>query len=228
MLAELNLLLEACTHAAGIDEYRSAVIEDNVLLKKTEVTRRESFQRLRKLYALNHRTLLFRAMRDLWNGDVLARPLLALLCANARDPILRATADLILLTTEGAPVTPQMFSQATSEHFPNRYNPSTLAKIGRNAASSWQQSDHLSGKLRKLRSRAKSRPAAVAYALLLGHLCDTRGGLLFNTIWAQLLDTPVHILHEQAILASHSGWIEYRRAGDVIDISFHYLLREGA
>jgi len=125
-------------------------------------------------------------------------------------------------------VTPQMFSQATNEHFPNRYNTSTLAKIGRNAASSWQQSGHLSGKLHKLRSRAKSRPAAVAYALLLGHLCGTRGESLFNTTWAQLLDTPVHILHEQAILASHSGWIEYRRAGNVIDISFHYLLREGA
>lgn len=228
MLSELNLLLDARPRLVDIDQYRSAVIEDNVLLKKTEATRRESFQRLRRLYALNPHTLLFRVMRDLWVTDVQARPLLALLCSTARDPILRATADLILSITEGATVTPQMFSQATSEHFPNRYNPSTLAKIGRNAASSWQQSGHLSGKLRKLRSRAKSRPAAVAYALLLGHLCGTRGGPLFNTMWAQLLDTPVHIFHEQAILASHSGWIEYRRVGDVIDISFHYLLREGA
>jgi hypothetical protein len=47
--------------------------------------------------------------------------------------------------------------------------------MGQNAGSSWQQSGHLRGKLNKVRQRANSRPVAVAYALILGHLCGERG-----------------------------------------------------
>ena len=65
-----------------------------------------------------------------------------------------------------------------------------------------------------------------AYALLLGYLCDVRGEALFHTLWARLLDAPIHILREQAIRASQQGWLEYRHAGEVTEISFHYLLSE--
>jgi hypothetical protein len=225
MLAELRLLLAARPATAGMEDYRQAIRDDNALLKKTLATRRESLRRLRELYALNRRVLLFRALRDLWEGDVAAQPLLALLCACARDPILRATADMILAVPKGEQVTPHTISQAAEDGFPGRWNPMTLANIGRHAASSWQQSGHLTGRLAKLRARATSRPPAVAYALLLGYLCGDRGEALFDSLWTRLLDAPLHLLHDQAFIASQQGWLEYRHTGMVTEVSFRHLLR---
>ncbi len=226
MLAELRLLLAACQMSASLEEYRSAIVDENVLLKKTVTTRKDSFRRLRELYALNKNIPLFRALRDLWDDDIQAQPLLALLCAVARDPLLKGTAETILAIPTGEAVTPTMITEAANASFPNRYSPKMLASIGRNAASSWQQAGLLSGKLHKVRVRAQCRPASVAYALLLGYLSGVRGEALFQTLWCRLLDVPAHVLHEQALTASQRGWIEYRHMGDVTEIGFRYLLRK--
>jgi len=224
ILTELRALFAACPASTELDGYRTAIVDDNVLLKKTETTRRESFRRLRELYALDSGVLLFRALRDLWDADTAAQPLLALLCACARDIILRGTAEVILATPLNAPVTPQAIAKAADESLPGRYNAMSLANIGRHAASSWQQSGHLSGRLHKVRSCAEARPASVAYALLLGYLCDARGEGLFHTLWRRFLDTLVPALHSQAIMASQLGWIDYRHSGNITDIGFRYFL----
>ena len=62
MLAELRRLLGSCSPDATYDDYRLAILEDNVLLKKTESTRRTSLRFLTELYALDSRVLLFRAL----------------------------------------------------------------------------------------------------------------------------------------------------------------------
>ncbi len=202
------------------------MVGENVLLKPTAKTRAKSFQVLRELYGLDRRILLFRALRDLWDDDADAQPLLAVLEACARDPILRATAEMVLATPEGAGVTPEQLGEAIKERLPGRYNVTTLFASGQHAASSWQQAGHLQGRLRKVRARAVSRPAAVAYALLLGYLDGGQGDALFHTLWARLLDAPEHELRSQAVAAARQGWLEYRAAGRVTELSFRYLLRE--
>lgn len=226
MLKELQLLLGACPRPTSYDEFRTAVLEYNVLLKNTDSTRKESFRRLRELYAIDESVMIFRALRDLWDENEEAQPLIALLCATARDSLLRASADLILATPQEQRVTPQMIEEITAQTFPNRYNPTSLANIGRHAASSWQQSGHLKGRGKKIRVKANSQPAAVTYALLFGYLCGERGEALFQTLWCRLLDTPLHTLHAQAQAASQLGWLEYRHSGNVTDITFHHLLRD--
>ena len=226
MLAELRLLFAACDTSSTFEEYKFAIIEENALLKKTEITRKSSLRWLRWLYALDKHVLLFRALRDLWDNDMDAQSLLALLCAVARDPILKGTAEMILAVPEGEIVTPKMMMEAVQASFPDRYNPTTLASIGRNTISSWQQAGLLSGKLYKVRVKAQSRPTSMAYALLLGYLSGARGEALFRTLWCRLLDTPAHVLHEQALAASQRGWIEYRHMGDVTEVGFRYLLRK--
>jgi hypothetical protein len=228
MLKELRLLLDACSLGTDYERFRQEIVDENVLLKNTETTRKESFRRLRELYALDERVLLFRALRDLWQTDADAQPLLALLCAVARDAILRATASLIVATPQGEVITPQMIEKATEESFPRRYNPTMLANVGRHAASSWQQSGHLYGREKKVRSLVISTPAATAYALFLGYLCGVRGEALFRTLWAHLLDAPVHQLHDQSFAASRQGFLEYRHSGAVTDITFRHLLRAAA
>ena len=89
-----------------------------------------------------------------------------------------------------------------------------------------EQAGLLRGRSKKERTRAESRPTSVAYALLLGDLCGRRGRALFDTLWARILDAPVHVLREQAIVASQQGWIEYRAAGDVVEASFRHLMRD--
>lgn len=226
MLRELRVLLGVCpefTNAAG---YRSAILGDNFLSKPTARARRITFDRLRELYALDHGVLVFRALRDLWPADQAGQPLLALLCATARDPILRVMTDYLLGIPVGTPVTPQMLSDEAERQFPGKFVPNSLARLGRNAASSWQQAELLLGKQKKERARAESRPTSVAYALLLGDLCGKRGQALFDTLWTRILDAPSHILREQTVVASQQGWIEYRAAGDVVEVSFRHLMRD--
>jgi hypothetical protein len=226
MLSELRLLLGSCSPATDIEGYRSAIVEQNSLLKKTGATRRKSFRHLRELYGLDPSLVLFRALRDLWDQDTEGQPVLALLCAIARDPSLRATTQIILDAPESSTITSEMMAKAVEDRFPGRLMASTLAKIGRNTASSWTQSGHLVGRTAKARVMVQSHPVALAYALLLGHLCDVRGEALFHTLWAKVLDVPVHALQTQAVLASQQGWLEYRQSGAVTEITFDYLLRD--
>jgi hypothetical protein len=226
MLAEIRLLLAACSSSATFDDYRAAVVEENVLLKSTHTTRLRTLRGLRELYGLDASKILFRSLRELWELDEQAQPLLALLSAVARDRVLRASSDAILVTDVGNVVTPQMLGDAVKEHTAGQYNEATVGKIGRNAASSWTQSGHLRGRTMKVRTRATSTPAAVAYALLLGHLTGARGDALFETYWIRLLDAPGHVLREQASIASKLGLLEYRHTGNVTEISFRHLLRK--
>ena len=225
MLTDLRRLLAALPASADAFAYRSAVVDENLLLKPTVSTRKISLNRLRELYLLDPRVLLFRALSDLWSDDREAQPLLALLCAMARDPLLRASAELIIALPLGEPVTPQQLTQVVSMAFPDRYSPASLRSMGKNLASSWQQAGHLSGRRAKIRARAHCRPNAVVYALLLGYLQGARGAALFQTLWARLLDLPLHALHTQAQAAAQRGWLEYRRAGDVVEVGFRHLLR---
>lgn len=225
MLSELRQLLSSMPGDAAYDDYVRAIIEENVLGKRTMATRKESVRRLRELYGLNPEVPLFRALRELWEANVEAQPLLAFLCASARDPILRASAGMVLATPGGEIVTPQMIEAATAQAFPDRYKAMMLANIGRHAASSWQQSGHLLGRVKKIRSRAVAQPESTAYALYLGYLCGAGGEALFSTFWARLLDAPAHALHEQAKIAAQRGWIAYRSLGGVTEVEFPHLPR---
>lgn len=227
MLEDLRSLFSALPVTANYDSYRTTIVEENFLQKRTRSSRSRGLRQLRELYALDDRLPMFSALRELWDADHEAQPLLAMLSAAGRDPIVRASAGIVLSAHYGDLVTSEMFEVAVNSAFPDRYSPGVLARIGRNLASSWQQSGHLTGKLHKVRAQALSRPTAVAYALYLGHLCGARGDQLFTTLWCQLLDAPLHLLHEQAIVASRYGWIDYRHAGNVTDITFRHLQRVG-
>lgn len=224
MLAELRLLLASGTPSTTPAEIDDAIVLDNMLLKRSVSGRHRARRHLREWYALDPDVTLYRLLRCLWDADPAAQPLLALLCAAAREPALRASADLIAHTAAGTRLTPEQIAGATAANLPGRYNTGIIAKIGRNAASSWQQSGHLSGKLVKVRSRASCRPVAVAYALALGHLCGMRGEGLFATPWARLLDRDHATLREQAVAAGQHGWLQYRHAGGITEIGFRGLL----
>ena len=225
MVADLQLLLLTCSKYAAVEEYRFAVREDNVLLKNSATARREGFYWLKRLYGLDSNIFLFRVLRELWEQSPEALSMLTLLYALARDPVLRSTANYLIDLPLGAIVTAPNFAEIVGQEFPTELNDKTLSSIGRNIASSYTQSGHLKGRSKKERVRAESHGTSVAYALLLGYLCGERGEALFHTPWARLLDSPNHELHTKAQLASQQGWLEYRHAGQMTDISFNHLLQ---
>lgn len=229
MLSELTGLVEVAGARADYDCFQRAAIQLNAVRKLTLATRRKTFRHLRELYGLSPSIAIFRALMDLWTCDSDARPLMAALCATARDPLVRAATHRILEADDGDLVTAAELQSAVERAFPGRYRTDTLARTGRNLASSFTQSGHLQGRTHKLRSRALCTPAAATYALLLGYLCGGRGELLFQSAWARLCDLPEHVLRSQTEAAARLGYLEYRHGGGVVDISFHHLLRaEGA
>ena len=225
MLKELSRLLSATLPETSYVDLRRLVVEENVCLKATLVTRKDTFRRLAQLYALRPERLVYRAMRDLWPTSAEGQPLIAILCALARDPLLRATASVVLDTAVGDPVTPQMLAAAVESAYPGRYSPAVRASTGRNTISSWAQSGHLVGHRNKTRVRLQPSSAATAYALLLGYLCGERGVALLDTFWAGVLDTTPTAVDALAFAAHQRGWLNYRRIGNVAEIDFRFLLR---
>lgn len=79
MLAELRQLLAATHIGAAYEDYRVAIMEENVLGKGTASTRLWSWKKLRELYGLDPSLAVFRCFRELWETDAAGRPLLAIL-----------------------------------------------------------------------------------------------------------------------------------------------------
>lgn len=226
MLRELTALLAAVGAGGSSEDYERAVLEDNVLSKRSESTRRRTLRYLRELYLLDNASSLFRVLTRLWFVDTDAQPLLALLSALGRDPLLRATAPTVLGLDEGDAVTADELAAAVRRSYPDSYSEAVAAKIGRNAASSWTQSGHLKGHSKKLRTSAETRPSDVAFALFLGHLAGEAGAGLFNTVYARALDRPAYTLYDDAFAATQRGWIDFRRAGEVVEVGFRPLVHE--
>jgi hypothetical protein len=227
MVASLQRLLAELPLDASPSAYRSAIMEANVLGKETTGGREWAFRQLRRFYALDPGSLLFRALRDLWAHDQAGQPLLAQLCALARDSVLRASATAILRSEPGEAISTTDFEAVIEEKFPGAYKENTRRTTAQKVASSWDQSGHLHQDKpgSKVRVRVHPTPASTAYALMLGYLQGIRGQALFDTIWARVLDQPASRLLDLAAAASQYGLLELRHAGGVVDVTLRELLR---
>lgn len=218
MLAELTELLAAVPPSSDRDAYAAAINDDNALGKQTASTRRLTNQRLGELYGLDRRVPVFRVLRRLWDVDEPGRPVLAMLCALARDPLLRASASSVLLLADGQELVRASLVENIRETTGSRLNDSILDKVARNAASSWAQSGHLEGRVRKVRRRVTATPGAAAFAFWLGSLEGLTGEQLITTLWASVLDGNRRTLTDCAVRARQLGLIHARVGGQVIEI----------
>ena len=223
MLDELSHLLDTVPGDAVRDNYAAAVMAHNCLGKRTAATRKLTLQRLTELYALDPQVILFRVLRDLWGRSETSRPLLALLLALARDPLLRASATAVVRTPYGNEFARQSMKDALSDSVGDRLNEATLDKVIRNASSSWTQAGHFRGRGRKTRQRVEATPAATTFALLLGFAVGRRGRLLFETPWTAVLDTCPDDLIDVAVDAKRLGLLDLKQSGTMIDVSFPAL-----
>ena len=194
MLGELRVLFDALSPNASRADYADAMVGENVLGKPTLAVRRSVRQRLTELYSLDPRLPLFRVLRRLWDADPPGRPLLAMLCALARDPLLRSTAPPVLGLAQGKPLERSAFLAHIREAAGDRFNDAVLAKVAANAIRSWRTSGHLGGRSgRWFREAVRPTPGTAAFALWMGQAegwrdsrCWTAGGRPCWTFGARL------------------------------------------
>ena len=225
MLQELEALLSFVNRPeASRGEYSQAIIEENCLGKRSGKTRELTYRHLVALYALDPTILLFRTLRFFWQRDLAGHPLLALLCAYSRDAVLRSTAPFLQSCPMGAIIFRESVEEFIDNQQPGRFSKATLKSTAQNINSTWTQSGHLSGKVRKTRVAAIPTAGSLAYALLMGYLTGARGESLFNTEYIRLLDCSVERAIDLAGDASRRGWIVFKRIGNVMEVQFPHLI----
>jgi hypothetical protein len=218
MSAELEELMEVVPGLEARDAYAHAIVQENALGKATASNRRLTSQRLAELYGLDSGIPIFRILHRLWSVDRDGRPLLALLAAVARDPLLRVTATAILELPAGSEVDRTRLLAILAEATGGRLNPSSRDKVARNAGSSWTQAGHLKGRVRKVRRLVEPTPGSVALALWLGQTQGLAGEALLSSPWARLLDSPPSRLLDLTLRAKQMGLVNARVGGGVIEI----------
>ncbi len=218
MLQELEALLAAVPADAPAKAYRAAIVEDNVLGKRTLSTRKETASRLTALHGLDPSKPLFRVLRRLWAVDPAAHPQLALLNGLARDPLLMATTTQVMGMAQDQVLQRSEMVAAVQGFTHDRLSAKVLDAVARNTASSWTQSGHLKGKAKKLRQPLKPYPVALSLALWLGYATGKRGKALLNTPWASALDSSTSSLLELAEQSKRLGLLKLSHGGGVVSI----------
>jgi hypothetical protein len=217
MLAELTAVLDRFPDGDVAAVERSVVIE-NLLGKQTGTARRLALSRLNTLYGIvKPRPIQIAALR-LWPLNVVGRPLLAILCALAREPLLRQSAEPVLGAVTGASVRWPDIAAAIAAEYPDRYSPKMMNSLARNCASSWTQSGHLQGRVHKRRCLAQPSAETAAFAALLGTLAGFGGPALLRSPWMRLLDRPEADLLSLLRRAESSGLARVRAGGGVVQI----------
>jgi hypothetical protein len=223
MLAELEAVLAAVPAQGTAADYRDAVLQQNALGKTTASTRDKSLRHLRELYALDPEVPLFAALRRLEARDPASLPMLAMLIAFTRDPLLRATWPAVDGAQEGQRVESSALATALQHAYGDQYSDLNRHKISRNAASSWTQSGHLVGRTKKVRRRVQCTPVAVTLALFLGDVSGYHGSVAFLNPWCRLLDLDAERARSLALAAHRAGLVNLRAVGDVIELGFPLL-----
>lgn len=218
MFAELRAVLAAVPERASREDFGAAIIEGNCLGKATTATRRLTYQRLSELYALDPATPIFRVLRRLWAADDAGRPLLALQCAIARDPLLAATVDAVLALQPGNDLPRDAIGAALRELVGDRLSDATIEKVIRNVSSSWAQAGHFVGRTFKKRAPVRATPATLAFGLYLGYAAGFRGMQLFSSGWVSVLDCTPASARDMAVEAKRIGLIDLRLSGEVVDL----------
>lgn len=223
MLSDLDAVLTAVPVGADAADYRDAVLQRNVVSKTTDSTRQKSLRHLRELYALDEATPIFGLLRKLHAYDVSSLPLLAVQVAWSRDPLFRATALPVMEALEGEQVEKAAFTLALKTAIPNQYSEMNWDKIARNAASSWTQSGHLTGRTKKTRQRIKTTVAAATMAFFLGEIAGYHGATVFSNPWCRLLDLDFDRAKSMGFEAHRAGLLNLRAVGEVVEMSFPLL-----
>ena len=219
MLADLRVLL-----APGApDDLRGAIVEGNLLSRDRHGTRLAAAEKLHRLYGLDPGLPLFRVLHRLWRLDEPGRPVLALLVALARDPLLRAAAPPVLGTAVGEAVDPARVEAALNEAVGGRLTPLTLGRSAKRVLHSFHQSGHLRGARTRVRAAVEPTPGSAALALWLARLGDTPPAAALRSPWTRVTDGGPDAFAAAARGAATLGLLRLRVSEDSVELDLRGL-----
>ena len=217
MLAEVESLFS--TGDTNANSLKIAAIEDNIMGKSTENTRRITYRHLSSLYGFSDQRPITKVMMGLWPLDREGHALLTLLVALARDPLLRDTAKLVLETPVGQSLQRSNFEEALFSAHPDRFSYKMVHSMAKNCASTWTHSSHLSGRAKKIRQHVSATPHATALAALCATAAGYGGPAILASVWMKALELSPEQALDQMRRAESLGLARVRSAGDVTEIS---------
>lgn len=220
MLDDLRVLLSNTERQATREDYTAAILGENVLGKPTRKSRELALRHMTTLYGLDPQNVVFRALRHLWFSEEAAQPMLALIVALARDPLLRSTQSFILNQSVGSHVAREHIEDFLSATFPERFSAASLKSFSQNVGGTWTAAGYLLGHKHKSRVRPAIHPESVAMMLFMGFLEGRTGQRLFSSDWANLPGVSVTELEVLASSASHKGLLVFMNAGGVKEVRF--------
>ena len=195
------------------------ILEANILGKRSTRARDVALYRLDQLYGISSCPPIGVCLATIWRLDTAGQPLLALLCALARDPSLRDAAAAVLDAPIGTQVRWPSFATCYEARHPGRLGAKMLKSLSQNCASTFTQAGYLRGKLAKIRTRAIPTPYVAAFAALLAELSGFGGPALLASRWLDALDLPIEGRLRLLQAAADIGLLRLRTGGDIVEIS---------
>ena len=220
MFSDIQKLLRHASSQATRDDYKQLVVSENLLGKPSSKARELAFRHLVDLYDLDLTNPLFRMLLQVWHLDESAQPVLALLVALARDPLLRKTKTLILEKQLGESLHREEMEALLEKEFPQRFSEASLKSFAQNVNGTWTDAGYLVGRNRKHRSTPVLTPEILTFALFLGHLEGRSGTRLFSSTWMSILPGSPDELESLVKSASDRGQLVFMNAGGVKEIRF--------
>lgn len=224
MLQEILALVSSVPASASREQYKSAILDENVLGKPTFSSREKSYRHLMQLYGLDPKLTLFRVFRELSEKDMASVPLMALMCTYCRDPQLRQSFELIERLRVGETLTRKQMEEHIEAGFPNRFSPAMKKSLAQNLNTTWTAAGHLKGKAKKTRSLPEPTVPASTYAMFAGFLLGLRGEILVRSVFGALVGGSAETIVSHLSAASGRSWLRFRHAGGVFEIDFAPML----
>jgi hypothetical protein len=198
---------------------KTLVVEDNILSKSTVSTRKITYAKLKTLYGLEAQPPICLVMKALRYIAPESKELLYLLTSLGRDPLLRDSAEALMGAPIGERVSWPFIAEVFQTKYPERFTPKMLKSLSQNCASTWTQSGHLEGRVKKIRRRITPQPHVVAFGALLANVCGFGGPALLESLWIKLLDINSGQALDLLRQAEAQGLVRVRSVGDVLEIS---------
>ncbi|UIK00354.1 hypothetical protein LZK82_09435 [Rhizobium leguminosarum] len=221
MHAEISELLR--TGVTEETDFRSRVLDENILGKATSSGRESVLRNLSSLYGLSTVPLLTRVFLRFAKNDSEGQQLLALLVALSRDPLLRDSAQPVADTVVGMPLQWPRFAARFNALYPGRFSEKMVRSLSQNCASTWTQTGHLEGN-KKQRTKVHPSARAAALAALIATVCGFSGPAVLSSGWFRILDLNPDTAMDALRSAEAHGFARVRAAGDVIEISVRQQL----
>jgi Putative inner membrane protein (DUF1819) len=227
MRADIEHVMAAVPAGASPDEFRRAIIDDNVARKGTGTSRMWAWKRLKLRYALDQpETVEFaafrRAMRD---SDPAGRGLTAMLMFARQDRLFRETTLQILAPRLGrtgeivpAPIIREDV-EARMQAAGLVWSDESRAAVANHVASSWKDFGLVEGS--KVRRVTHVRPshATVRFAVELGRAEGRTDRQVLDGPWFRLLGMDATGAEPALRSAARDGVLQYRAQADVIEIT---------